>query len=75
MAENLAGIIFICVIYCRTGLEPRLDTIGSGQDQGSVKAQKRNQELIAKWPEECSTLLVPDPFPEPPLFVSLLTEY
>jgi hypothetical protein len=28
-------------------------------------AQKRGQEPIAKWPEGCSALLVPDPFSEP----------
>ena len=30
-------------------------------------AQKRGQEPIAKWPEGCSALLVPDPFSEPPM--------
>ena len=30
--------------------------------EADYRAQKRGQEPIAKWPEGCSALLVPDPF-------------
>ena len=40
----------------------------------SVKAWKRDQEPIAKWPKRCSAVLVPDPFSMPQLLISRLTE-
>jgi hypothetical protein len=37
-------------------------------------AQKRGQEPIAKWPEGCSALLVPDPFSEPLILTTLIED-
>ena len=37
--------------------------------------QKRGQAPIAKWPEGCCALLVPAPFSEAQLLISLWTEH